>query len=72
MASTKLDNINRQYLIKKINVTSLEMAKVVMKSLGYYYNPVLNHFYNQSEPCYLYEIQKGINKLLLVKRRSFI
>ena len=72
MTSTKIVKFNRQYLVEKINVSSIEMAIVVMKRLGYRYNPVLNRFYNHSEPCYLYEIQKGINKLLLVKRRSFI
>ena len=72
MTFTKLIAFKKQYLVEKINVLTLELAINLMKQVGYQYNPLLHRFYNQREPQYVYEVQQGINKLLLVKRRSFI
>ena len=61
----------KEYLVEKINIASLELAIALMKQVGYEYNPKVKRFYNPAEPQYLYEVQQGINKLLLVKKRSF-
>ena len=62
----------KEYLIEKINVATLDLAIALMKQVGYEYNPKAKRVYTHTDPQYLYEVQQGINKLLLIKRRSFI
>ena len=62
----------KEYLVEKINVATMDLAIALMKQVGYEYNPKTKRFYSHTDPQYLYEVQQGINKLLLVKRRSFI
>lgn len=69
---TSLIEFNKNYLVEKINVSSIELAIALMKQVGYEYNPKAKRFYSHTEPQYLYEVQQGVNKLLLIKRRSFI
>jgi hypothetical protein len=62
----------KEHLVEKINVATMDLAIDLMKQVGYEYNPKVKRFYSHTEPQYIYEVQQGINKLLLVKRRSFI
>ena len=68
----RLIAFKKEYLIEKINVATLDLAIALMKQVGYEYNPKVKRFYSHTEPQYLYEVQQGINKMLLIKRRSFI
>lgn len=72
MTYTRLIEFNKNYLVEKINVATLDLAIALMKQVGYEYNPKAKRFYSHTDPQYLYEVQKGVNKLLLIKRRSFI
>jgi hypothetical protein len=62
----------KEHLVEKINVATMDLAIALMKQVGYEYNPKVKRFYSHTEPQYIYEVQQGINKLLLVKRRSFV
>lgn len=67
-----LIEFKKNYLVEKINVATLDLAIALMKQVGYSYNAQAKRFYSHTELQYLYEVQSGINKVLLVKRRSFI
>ena len=68
----RLIAFKKEYLVEKINVATMDLSIALMKQVGYEYNPKAKRFYSHTDPQYLYEVQQGINKLLLVKRRSFI
>ena len=72
MTFNNLIKFKKEYLIDKINVATLDLAINLMAQVGYEYSAKLKRFYNPDEPIYMYEVQKGINKVLLVKRRSFV
>lgn len=72
MTFNNLIKFKKEYLIDKINVATLELAIDLMAQVGYEYSAKLKRFYSNEDPIYMYEVQKGINKVLLVKRRSFV